>query len=132
MKIPDIMKERTVFSFEVFPPKTDAGKEKLTGSSGVLAKLHAMRPDYISCTYGAGGGNAAGNLDVLDAVRVLGGVIPVSHYRERVSGIFIVCPCATIHIALAVKTWHNRSISKCIENCEYDGYSWDGESRVFN
>jgi methylenetetrahydrofolate reductase (NADPH) len=80
MKIPDIMKERKVFSFEVFPPKTDIGKEKLTGSGGVLAKLHAMRPDYISCTYGAGGGNAAGNLEVLDAVRALGGVIPISHF----------------------------------------------------
>jgi methylenetetrahydrofolate reductase (NADPH) len=79
MKISDIMKKRTVFSFEVFPPKTDAGMEKLTGSGGVLSKLHEARPDYISCTYGAGGGNSAGNLEVLDAVTALSGVVPVSH-----------------------------------------------------
>jgi methylenetetrahydrofolate reductase (NADPH) len=80
MKISDIMKKRTVFSFEVFPPKTDIGTEKLTGRGGVLENLYAMRPDYISCTYGAGGGNADKNLEVLDAVRALGDAVPVSHF----------------------------------------------------
>ncbi|MDR1247657.1 MAG: methylenetetrahydrofolate reductase [Clostridiales Family XIII bacterium] len=80
MKISDIMKKRAAFSFEVFPPKTDIGAEKLMGRGGVLEKLYGMRPDYISCTYGAGGSNADKNLEVLDAVRTLDGVIPVSHF----------------------------------------------------
>jgi methylenetetrahydrofolate reductase (NADPH) len=42
--------------------------EKLIGKDGVLDKLCTMRPDYISCTYGAGGGNVGKNLEVLDAV----------------------------------------------------------------
>lgn len=80
MNVIDIMARRMAFSFEVFPPKTDVGMEKLTGRNGVLEKLFALQPDYISCTYGAGGGNAGRNLEVLDAVKKLGGVIPVTHF----------------------------------------------------
>jgi methylenetetrahydrofolate reductase (NADPH) len=69
MKVTDIMAKRMAFSFELFPPKTDAGMEKLIGSGGVLDKLCTMKPDYISCTYGAGGGNVGKNLEVLDAVK---------------------------------------------------------------
>jgi methylenetetrahydrofolate reductase (NADPH) len=69
MRVTDIMTKRMAFSFEVFPPKTDAGMEKLIGPGGVLDRLCAMRPDYISCTYGAGGGNVGKNLEVLDAVK---------------------------------------------------------------
>ncbi len=69
MTIPEIMEKRMAFSFEVFPPKTDKGMEKLVGKDGVLDKLCTMKPDYISCTYGAGGGNVGKNLEVLDAVK---------------------------------------------------------------
>ena len=31
MKLTDIMKKRTMFSFEVFPPKTEDGMQKLEG-----------------------------------------------------------------------------------------------------
>lgn len=41
-----------VFSFEFFPPKTDAGEAQLMES---LEKLALMRPDFVSVTYGAGG-----------------------------------------------------------------------------
>jgi methylenetetrahydrofolate reductase (NADPH) len=69
MKVTDIMAKRMVFSFELFPPKTDTGMEKLIGKDGVLDKLCTKLPDYISCTYGAGGGNVGKNLEVLDAVQ---------------------------------------------------------------
>ena len=69
MKVTDIMAKRMAFSFELFPPKTDAGMQKLIGKDGVLDKLCTMKPDYISCTYGAGGGNVGKNLEVLDAVK---------------------------------------------------------------
>lgn len=59
----------TTVSFEVFPPKTDAGMEKLCGEGGVLDKLCALNPDYISCTYGAGGTNVGRNLEVLDKIQ---------------------------------------------------------------
>lgn len=80
MTVADIMEKRMAFSFEVFPPKTDEGMEKLTGKNGVLEKLYTLSPDYISCTYGAGGGNVGKNLEVLDAVRRTNGVTPVTHF----------------------------------------------------
>jgi methylenetetrahydrofolate reductase (NADPH) len=54
--------------------------EKLVGKGGVLEKLYTMKPDYISCTYGAGGGNVGKNLEVLDAVKASGNVIPITHF----------------------------------------------------
>lgn len=80
MKITQIMKERMAFSFEVFPPKTDAGMEHLAGSGGVLDRLYTLNPDYISCTYGAGGTNAGKNLGVLDHVKASGKTVPVTHF----------------------------------------------------
>jgi methylenetetrahydrofolate reductase (NADPH) len=80
MKVTDIMAKRMAFSFEVFPPKTDEGMAKLAGQSGVLEKLYTLKPDYISCTYGAGGTNVGKNLEVLDAVKKSGNVIPITHF----------------------------------------------------
>ena len=40
------------FSFEFFPPHTDAGREKLRT---VRAELSALNPAFFSLTYGAGG-----------------------------------------------------------------------------
>lgn len=40
------------FSFEFFPPKTDAGAEKLREVRNTLA---ALKPEFFSVTYGAGG-----------------------------------------------------------------------------
>lgn len=45
-------KGRTVYSFEVFPPKKTTNIEKVTGAIDELVKLS---PDYVSVTYGAGG-----------------------------------------------------------------------------
>ena len=80
MSVMDIMKERNVFSFELFPPKTDAGMEKLCGAGGVLEKLYGMNPDYISCTYGAGGTNVGKNLEVLDKIVADGKSTAVTHF----------------------------------------------------
>ncbi|MGN0785576.1 MAG: methylenetetrahydrofolate reductase [Candidatus Aphodomorpha sp.] len=74
------MKKRAAFSFEVFPPKTDVGMEKLCGDGGVLDKLYTLHPDYISCTYGAGGTNVGKNLAVLDKIQQDGKAIPVTHF----------------------------------------------------
>ena len=65
MSVADIYEKRATFSFEVFPPKTDVGMEKLCGKDGVLDKLYTLEPDYISCTYGAGGTTREGTLQTI-------------------------------------------------------------------
>ncbi len=53
MKIIDIIRSRDVtLSFEVFPPKTDAGLESVLAATGKIAALH---PAFMSVTYAAGG-----------------------------------------------------------------------------
>lgn len=58
MKIPELFKSgKTVFSFEIFPPKKDAPIDSIYKTLDGLADL---RPDFISVTYGAGGSAQAG------------------------------------------------------------------------
>src|ERR1700679_3476114 len=55
MKIDRIIAEadRPLFSFEFYPPKSDAG-ERVLGLA--LESLRQLDPDFVSGTYGAGGG----------------------------------------------------------------------------
>ena len=80
MNVAEIFESRSAFSFEVFPPKTDAGMDKLCGEGGVLDHLYDLKPDYISCTYGAGGTNVGKNLEVLDKIKKDGKCVPVTHF----------------------------------------------------
>ena len=53
MKTSDLFgKGRTVFSFEVFPPKRD---DPVAGIYSTVERLKDLSPDFISVTYGAGG-----------------------------------------------------------------------------
>ena len=78
MKITEVLKKKTCLSFEVFPPKTDAGMAKLPGC---LEHLYEFKPDYISCTYGAGGSNVGRNMDVCKLVlNADNDTVPVTHF----------------------------------------------------
>ncbi len=55
----------TSFSFEVFPPKPEAGHARC---GDVAAELMALRPDYISVTYGAGGSDQHRSFEAIDRV----------------------------------------------------------------
>lgn len=56
MKIRDILKDTTPhISFEVFPPKTDAGYDNVLAATD---KIAALKPSFMSVTYGAGGGTS--------------------------------------------------------------------------
>ena len=52
MKIRDKFKEKTVFSFEVFPPKKTSSIETVYHT---LEELEGLTPDFISVTFSAGG-----------------------------------------------------------------------------
>ena len=53
MKTSDLFKTKTVLSYEVFPPKPTAPVDTIYDT---LDKLKDLSPDFISVTYGAGGG----------------------------------------------------------------------------
>lgn len=76
MKLSEMMREKQLLSFELFPPKTDKGMENLPGT---IEKLCAFKPEYISCTYGAGGTNVGKNLDVCKMIQEAE-TVPVTHF----------------------------------------------------
>ena len=76
VKLTEKMKDRQLLSFELFPPKTEKGMENLPGT---ISHLMAYQPDYISCTYGAGGGNVGANREVCQMIKNAG-TIPVTHF----------------------------------------------------
>ena len=59
------MKEKPEISFEFFPPKTDAGIEKL---NKVRDKLGVLKPKYFSVTFGAGGSTQDGTYDAVKGI----------------------------------------------------------------
>ena len=74
-KITEVMQARSVIgeptlSFEFFPPKDDAGEERLWDA---FEKLLEVKPDYVSVTYGAGGSTQAGTRDTYDLDAAGGG-----------------------------------------------------------
>ena len=76
MKLSEEMKNKTLLSFELFPPKTEKGLQNLPGTIDHLMKYN---PSYISCTYGAGGGNVGANREVCQMIKN-DGTTPVTHF----------------------------------------------------
>ena len=77
MKIIDKLNEdRIHISFEVFPPKTDAGFEKVKDATDKIAQLN---PSYISVTYGAGGGTSKNTARIASHIKHELGVESLAH-----------------------------------------------------
>lgn len=77
MKIIDRLREDKIhISFEVFPPKTDAGYEKVRSATEQIAGLN---PSYISVTYGAGGGTSKNTAKIASYIREELGVESLAH-----------------------------------------------------
>lgn len=76
MKVRDIFREKTVFSFEVFPPKKTSTVDVIYQT---LDELSGLKPDFISVTFGAGGsGNSFFALDIASRIKE-SGLTPVLH-----------------------------------------------------
>jgi methylenetetrahydrofolate reductase (NADPH) len=61
MKVSEILKKKKTLSFEVFPPKEKDGIPKLQKE---LDQLFQLKPDFISCTYGAMGTNVGESKEI--------------------------------------------------------------------
>ena len=75
-RLSEMMKEKQLLSFELFPPKTDKGMNNLPETIKKLCEFH---PEYISCTYGAGGGNVGRTREVCQEI-IKAGTVPVTHF----------------------------------------------------
>jgi methylenetetrahydrofolate reductase (NADPH) len=88
MKIARLLNDRMSFSFEVFPPKTDVGMANLREA---IDHYYAFKPDFISCTYGAGGTNAGRHSEVCRllkadrATEVLAHFTCIGNTREQIT-----------------------------------------------
>lgn len=68
--------EHKGLSFELFPPKTDQGDAALMRHMEVLMQFS---PDYVTCTYGAGGSTQTKTMDVITAVKTAFDIPVASH-----------------------------------------------------
>ena len=67
MKIIDRLREDGIhISFEIFPPKTDAGYDKVIRAAEEMAGL---KPEFISVTYGAGGGTSKNTAKIASYIK---------------------------------------------------------------
>ncbi len=77
MKTIELFKKKTVFSYEVFPPKRNADVSTIYET---LAVLKNLGPDFISVTYGAGGGENGGKtFQIASAIKKDYGIESVAH-----------------------------------------------------
>lgn len=77
MRIIDRIREEGVhISFEVFPPKTDAGYASVLDATEKIAML---KPSYISVTYGAGGGTSKNTVNIASHIQKDLGVPSLAH-----------------------------------------------------
>ena len=77
MKIKDILQQdKVTISFEVFPPKKADGLEKVEKATEQIA---ALKPDFMSVTYGAGGSTSKMTLEIASNLQQKYGVSVLPH-----------------------------------------------------
>ena len=77
MKIKDILnRERPVLSFEVFPPKKESSYQSVERA---VHEIAALKPAFMSVTYGAGGGTSRYTVDIASDLMQEYGVTAMVH-----------------------------------------------------
>ena len=76
MSLSHLFESKRVISFELFPPKTPAGEKSLYANVESLMKFN---PDFITCTYGAGGSTQDKTLEIIEKVKQQFSVPVASH-----------------------------------------------------
>lgn len=99
MKIRDILQEDKVhISFEIFPPKTEAGYENVLSAT---EKMAALQPSFMSVTYGAGGGTSKNTVSI------------ASHIKNDLNGVSLA------HLTCASST--KEEVREVIEQLKEEG-----------
>jgi methylenetetrahydrofolate reductase (NADPH) len=79
MRIDELLaaRERPLFSFEFFPPKSPAGEANLQTA---LRQLQPLAPDYVSVTYGAGGTTRETTIEIVSSLKADFGIEAMAHF----------------------------------------------------
>lgn len=70
------MTNRPTISLEFFPPKDEAGEERLWGA---VEELQSLKPDFIAVTYGAGGSTRDRTVRIATQITERSGIPTVAH-----------------------------------------------------
>lgn len=107
MKISKLLKQdRVTISCEIFPPKKDDDFEKVRAAA---EKIAALKPDFISVTYGASGGTSKNTAKIASLIQKEYGVTAIAHLtcasstKEEVSGVIENLKTAGIENILALR-----------------------------
>lgn len=102
MRIDELFKNKEVtLSFEVFPPKNEAAYADVARAAKEIA---ALKPDFMSVTYGAGGGNSKNTANIAAQLQNESGVPVIAH---------LTCVSSTYEMVKSVVTEYK---AKGIEN----------------
>lgn len=102
MHICDIYAQhRTTFSFEFMPPKTNEAAEDLYKT---IAELEALKPSFVSVTYGAGGSTRQHTNDLVVRIKEKTTLDPIPH---------LTCVC---HQEMEIRTILERYAEHGISN----------------
>ncbi len=117
---------RPSVSFEFFPPKTDAGFNKLFDT---IAQLTPLRPSFVDVTYGAGGSTREKTLELTGRIRreteldVMAHLTCVGHSADEVGVILDQLWDQGVHNVLALRgdPPSGGQWTKCDGGFEYAG-----------
>ena len=124
MKISDLLKrDQLSLSFEVFPPKTETAFESVKTATEEVA---ALRPSFMSVTYGAGGGTSKYTLEIAKNIKerynvpTLAHLTCVSSTRETVRQRIADIKAAGIENIMALR----GDIPAELENADRSGWAY--------
>jgi methylenetetrahydrofolate reductase (NADPH) len=98
---------RPAISMEFFPPKTEQGEQRFFEQT--VPALTALKPDYCSVTYGAGGGTRDKTISIVDriqrehALTALAHLTCVGSTREQIRDVLTQAKSSGIHNILALR-----------------------------
>ena len=124
MKLSEFLGKDTLsLSFEVFPPKTDSAFEEVKFATEEIA---ALRPSFMSVTYGAGGGTSRYTLDIAKNINERYGVPTLAHLtcvsstRETVKEKIAAMKEAGIENVMALR----GDLTPALENSDRSGWAY--------
>ena len=106
MKIKDILQSKRTISFEFFPPREAEG---VPGVIDVIRRLRTFAPDFVSVTYGAGGGTRAVTEEITMTLRrdtdleVMAHLTCVAQSRSEIHGVLERLDAAGIENVIALR-----------------------------